>query len=60
MGRRIGQSPRDSKRGAKEARLFGFVAPGGNILGLFPFNLQDKLLHLVIAILGLYLGFAGT
>lgn len=39
--------------------VLGFGVPGGNILGVLPLNLYDNLLHLVIAALALYLGFAG-
>lgn len=38
--------------------VVGFLMPGDMILGLFASNLADDVLHLVLAVIFLYLGFA--
>ncbi|OGI21410.1 MAG: hypothetical protein A2808_00185 [Candidatus Moranbacteria bacterium RIFCSPHIGHO2_01_FULL_55_24] len=37
--------------------VLGFLMPGDMILGLFEANLADDVLHLVLAVIFLYLGF---
>jgi hypothetical protein len=39
--------------------LIGFIS-GSSVLGIFPVNVADNVLHLVIAVLALSLGFGGS
>ena len=39
--------------------ILGFFGSGGYLLGYISNNMADNILHLVIAVLALYLGFGG-
>ena len=38
--------------------ILGFVLPDGNVLGLFTVNMADNILHLVLAVVFLYIGYS--